>query len=298
MSYPSRVTEVINLNDATPAWRQTTPANTGRRHGTAVLLPNGNVFLCNGSSAPGFNFAFGKILMSEMWSQLTEQWTPMAPNVRYRGYHANAFLLPDGRVVATGGGHPNPPDDLAEPSAEIYSPPYLFRGARPTITAAPATVTYGEQFTLTTPDAASITNVVWIRPGTTTHGYDQNQRINRLAFTAGNGQLNVTAPNDPNLCPPGHHMIFILNTNGVPAVAKFVRLGMGILAVTKFGADNLVTVTTYPGTKYTLERATALPTAVWTPIVADFTAVANTTLITDAGAAGVAKRFYRVRQVP
>ena len=298
LSYPSRVTEVINLNDATPAWRQTTPANTGRRHGTAVLLPNGNVFLCNGSSAPGFNFAFGKILMSEMWSQLTEQWTPMAPNVRYRGYHANAFLLPDGRVVATGGGHPNPPDDLAEPSAEIYSPPYLFRGARPTITAAPATVTYGEQFTLTTPDAASITNVVWIRPGTTTHGYDQNQRINRLAFTAGNGQLNVTAPNDPNLCPPGHHMIFILNTNGVPAVAKFVRLGMGILAVTKFGADNLVTVTTYPGTKYTLERATALPTAVWTPIVADFTAVANTTLITDAGAAGVAKRFYRVRQVP
>ena len=296
--YPSRVTEVINLNDATPAWRQTTPANTGRRHGTAVLLPDGKVFLCNGSSSPGFNLAAGKVLMAEMWDPATELWTPVAPNVRYRGYHANALLLPDGRVVATGGGHPNPADDLAEPSAEIYSPPYLFRGARPTITSLPGQVTYGEQFTVTTPDAASITNVVWIRPGNTTHAYDQNQRINRLAFTVGNGELRVSVPTDPNLCPPGHHMLFILNTNGVPSVSQFVRLGMGILSVTKFGADNLVTVTTYPGTKYTLERASALPATVWTPIAADFTATANTTLITDPGGAGTAKRFYRVRQVP
>ena len=296
--YPSRVTEVINLNDPTPAWRQTTPANTGRRHGTAVLLPDGKVFLCNGSSSPGFNLAAGKVLMAEMWDPATELWTPVAPNVRYRGYHANALLLPDGRVVATGGGHPNPADDLAEPSAEIYSPPYLFRGARPTITSVPGQVTYGEQFTVTTPDAASITNVVWIRPGNTTHAYDQNQRINRLAFTVGNGELRVSVPTDPNLCPPGHHMLFILNTNGVPSVSQFVRLGMGILSVTKFGADNLVTVTTYPGTKYTLERASALPATVWTPIAADFTATANTSLITDPGGAGTAKRFYRVRQVP
>lgn len=296
--YPSRVTEVINLNDPTPAWRRTTPANTGRRHGTAVLLPDGKVFLCNGSSSPGFNLAAGKVLMAEMWDPATELWTPMAPNVRYRGYHANALLLPDGRVVATGGGHPNPADDLAEPSAEIYSPPYLFRGARPTITSAPGQVTYGEQFTVTTPDAASITNVVWIRPGTTTHAYDQNQRINRLAFTAGNGQLRVTVPTDPNLCPPGHHMLFLLNANGVPSVANFVRLGMGILAVTKFGTDNLVTVTTYPGTKYTLERASELPAATWTTIAANFTATANTAIITDPGGAGTAKRFYRVRQVP
>ncbi|MEY4199398.1 MAG: hypothetical protein RLZZ265_1138 [Verrucomicrobiota bacterium] len=296
--YPSRVTEVINLNDPTPAWRQTTPANTGRRHGTAVLLPDGKVFLCNGSSSPGFNLAAGKVLMAEMWDPATELWTPVAPNVRYRGYHANALLLPDGRVVATGGGHPNPADDLAEPSAEIYSPPYLFRSARPTITSVPGQVTYGEQFTVTTPDAASITNVVWIRPGNTTHAYDQNQRINRLAFTVGNGELRVSVPTDPNLCPPGHHMLFILNTNGVPSVSQFVRLGMGILSVTKFGADNLVTVTTYPGTKYTLERASALPATVWTPIAADFTATANTSLITDPGGAGTAKRFYRVRQVP
>ena len=296
--YPSRVTEIINLNDPTPTWRQTAPANTGRRLGSAVLLPDGKVFLCNGSSSPGFNIAAGKILMSEMWDPVTETWTPMAPNVRYRGYHSNALLLPDGRVVATGGGHPNPPDDLAEASAEIYSPPYLFRGPRPTIAAAPENVTFGETFVVKTPDAANITNVVWIRPGNTTHNFDQNQRINRLSFTVGDGQLNVTAPADPNLCPPGHYMLFILNSNGVPAVAKTVRIGMGILAVTKFGPDNLVTVTTYPGTKYTLERTDALPSANWVTVAANFTATANTALITDAGGASTTRRFYRVRQVP
>ena len=62
--------------------------------------------------------------------------------------------------------------------------------------------------------------------------------------------------------------------------------------------SNLVTVTTYPGTKYTLERAGALPATAWTPVLANFTATANTTLITDPGGAGTAKRFCRVRQVP
>ena len=144
----------------------------------------------------------------------------------------------------------------------------------------------------------AITNVVWIRPGSTTHAYDQNQRINRLQFAAGNGQLIVTAPTDPNLCPPGQYMLFILNSNGVPAVARFIQLGMGILSVTRFGPDNLVAVTTYPGTKYTLERASDLPVANWTPVLANFTATGNTTLITDPGGAGTSKRFYRVRQVP
>jgi hypothetical protein len=147
------------------------------------------------------------------------------------------------------------------------------------------------------PESAS-SSPRWICPSNPTHAYDQNQRINPLQFTVGNDQIIVTAPSDPNLCPPGHHMLFILNTNGVPAVAKFVRLGMGILSVTKFGVDNLVTVTTYPGTKYTLERAAVLPATTWTPVLANFTTTANTTLITDPGGTGTAKRFYRVRQVP
>jgi len=37
--------------------------------------------------------------------------------------------------------------------------------------------------------------------------------------------LSVTAPDTPQLCPPGHYMLFVLNKKGVPSVAKWVKLG-------------------------------------------------------------------------
>jgi hypothetical protein len=69
-----------------------------------------------------------------------------------------------------------------------------------------------------------------------THSNNQNQRFNRLNFTQAPGGLNVTAPADATLCPPGHYMLFILNGNGVPSVAKFIKIDQsvrtGIVAAT------------------------------------------------------------------
>ena len=44
-----------------------------------------------------------------------------------------------------------------------------------------------------------------------------------LSFTKGTGVLNVTAPPNGNIVPPGYYLLFILNSSGVPSVAKFVR---------------------------------------------------------------------------
>ena len=38
------------------------------------------------------------------------------------------------------------------------------------------------------------------------------------------GALNVVAPSSPSLAPPGHYLLVILNGNGVPSVAKIVRI--------------------------------------------------------------------------
>ncbi len=47
----------------------------------------------------------------------------------------------------------------------------------------------------------------------------------RLACAAlGPEELEVVAPADANLAPPGHYMLFILNGAGVPAVAPIVQL--------------------------------------------------------------------------
>ena len=49
--------------------------------------------------------------------------------------------------------------------------------------------------------------------------------INRLSYSPAPGGLSVVAPTDANLAPPGDYMLFLLDGNGVPSVARIVRIG-------------------------------------------------------------------------
>jgi hypothetical protein len=68
--------------------------------------------------------------------------------------------------------------------------------------------------------------VNWVRLSSVTHSFNDNQRIIFLKFTAATASLSVTAPapTDINVCPPGHYMMFVLDTAGVPSVAKILRI--------------------------------------------------------------------------
>ena len=81
-----------------------------------------------------------------------------------------------------------------------------------------------QKFSVATPNAAQITAARWIRIGSVTHAFDFGQRANTLSFTRTSSGVDVTAPGNPNLAPPGHYLVFILNRNGVPSVGKIVRL--------------------------------------------------------------------------
>jgi galactose oxidase len=220
---PTATAEIIDLNASTPAWKYTGSMAYPRRQNNLTLLPDGTVLVTGGSDGNNtlFDDDTNPVYAAELWNPATGQWTTMASNTVYRGYHSTALLLPDGSVLTAGGDKANPGK-----SAEIFSPPYLFKGARPTITSAPSNVTYGQTFFVETPDAADITQVNWIRLSAVTHTFNMNQRINHLSFSVssdGTG-LNVTAPVDGNHCPPGDYMFFILNGNGVPSVAPLIRI--------------------------------------------------------------------------
>jgi galactose oxidase len=45
-----------------------------------------------------------------------------------------------------------------------------------------------------------------------------------LAATPSAGGLDVTAPASPDICPPGHYLMFLVSTEGVPSVAKIVQV--------------------------------------------------------------------------
>ena len=168
---------------------------------------------------------------AELWDPATSQWTQLAGEAVDRCYHATAVLLPDATVLSAGGGEylpvasgpENDPKD-SHRDAQIFSPPYLFRGTRPQITGAPSNVAYGQTFQLQTPEPAKVSLVSWIRLPSVTHSFDQNQRINFLRFTVAAGGLSVTSPPDANVCPPGHYMLFVLNQAKVPSVAKIVQI--------------------------------------------------------------------------
>ncbi len=66
--------------------------------------------------------------------------------------------------------------------------------------------------------------MVLVRPGAPTHAFDMEQRLVAVNFTAGSGVLNVTAPPDSNIAPPGYYMLFILNSSGIPSLAQFIQL--------------------------------------------------------------------------
>jgi hypothetical protein len=222
-------TAVIDLTAATPSWRQTAPMNIARVYHTLTMLADGTVLAAGGEPTSGTingqSEVSGGVLTSEIWNPATESWTEAAPMSVTRGYHATAVLMPDGRVLVAGSGHSE--DNTTTPgqfNAQIYSPPYLFNGARPTITSAPASATNGSAITVATPDATSIKAVNLVSLGADTHQIDMDQHFVPLSFTQGANSLSVQIPSSPAVTPPGNYMLFILNGSGVPSIASFINV--------------------------------------------------------------------------
>jgi fibronectin type 3 domain-containing protein len=216
-------TAVIDMSGGTPTWRSTAPMAFPRAYQNMTLLPDGTVLTSGGMTTSDGTDLSKAVLPAEIWNPDTETWTTVASLQNGREYHSTALLLPDGRVLmAGGGGLPGRATD--QKNAEIYSPPYLFKGSRPTISSAPSSAAYGSSFDVTTPNAAQVAKVSLIRSASVTHAFDQNQRFQFLNFTAGSGKVTVQAPANANLAPPGDYLLFILDTNGVPSVGSFIRL--------------------------------------------------------------------------
>ncbi|MGH2543786.1 MAG: galactose oxidase-like domain-containing protein, partial [Ardenticatenaceae bacterium] len=185
-----------------------------------TVLPTGQVLVTSGSQGTEPNTT--PVYAAELWNPGTETWATLAAAQMARTYHGTGLLLPDGRVLVAGsGGCCGAPDQY---NAEIFSPPYLFAGARPQIDAAPTEIGYGSPFVVETGEAASIARVALIRPAAVTHTTNMEQRYVPLAFTPSGNTLTVTAPAQGNIAPPGYYMLFIVDANGVPSVAAWVRL--------------------------------------------------------------------------
>lgn len=237
----SATTAVIDTTAATPSWHQTAPMNTARVYHTMTMMADGKVLAVGGEATSDQTAVTTGILTTEIWDPATQTWTTGPAMAAARNYHSTAVLMPDGRVLVAGGGHEDTLSDPGQYSAQIYSPGYLFKGARPTISSATASTNLGGTITVNTPDAANISAVNLVSLGADTHQADMGQRFVPLSFTASGSSLSVTAPATSALAPPGDYMMFIVNSNGVPSVSSMVHINSS--AATVPGAPSGVTAT-------------------------------------------------------
>jgi hypothetical protein len=127
---------------------------------------------------------------------------------------------------------PLSPPSAAEPTSAIHTGCGLFRkdgsgdlAPRPRILSLPPAVQAGERFEIEA-DGPSATRAVIVAPGAPTHAFDMSQRLVELAppEPAADGRIALRMPGDVNVAPPGYYMLFVLSADGVPSIARFVRL--------------------------------------------------------------------------
>jgi galactose oxidase len=255
-SAPIGDVEITDLGQSAPQWSFSVPMTFPRRQHNATILADGTVLVTGGTRSGGMgapqNFnnldAGQPVHVAELWDPHTKKCTMLAAESVDRCYHATALLLPDGTVLSAGGGEfypiegsgvPNAPAD-SHRDAQVFAPPYLFGGDRPVITAAPDTCQPGSTFSVSTTDAAEISSVTWVGLGSVTHSFNTGQRFASLAFIATADGLDVTAPAAGTM-PPGHYLLFLIGSNGVPSVAKIQQFLAPPAALTEDSTLRLTT---------------------------------------------------------
>ena len=217
---------LIDTTGATAAVKKLAPMAYPRMYANSVALPNGQVLVVGGQTYVQEFSDSNAVLAPELWDPETETFTVLPAMAVARNYHSLAMLLPDGRVMSAGGGLCGCAAD--KPNLQIMSPPYLFNrdgtpAARPVITAAPATVGYGTATTVTTDGPVAAFSM--IRLGAVTHTVNNDQRRVSLSFAAGAGNsYQVAIPSNPGILVPGQWMLFAMDANGTPSVAKIVTV--------------------------------------------------------------------------
>ncbi|MEV6172752.1 kelch motif-containing protein [Streptomyces sp. NPDC051954] len=224
----SEKTRLIDLKDANPAFTDGPSLEKGTRYPQASVLPDDTV-LISGGSEDYRGRGDSNILQAHMYDAATGDMQRVADPLVGRNYHSGSILLPDGRVMFFGS------DSLYSDKAdtkpgkfeqriEIYTPPYLFRDAQPSLSGGPQTIKRGGTGTFTSQHASTIKKVRLIRPSASTHVTDVDQRSIALDYKVSGEKITVTVPKNKNLVQSGWYMLFVTDDQGTPSKAQWVQV--------------------------------------------------------------------------
>lgn len=163
--------------------------------------------------------------VTDLYDPAADRWRALADMNRFIHYHNVSVLVPDGRVIATGGAGGNSRVFGDDPRIEAFEPPYLFRGVRPKIDSISSNaLVVGGTVTLQVSRTEAVSEVVLVGANNSTHWADGGpQRRLSLAFTQTGAQVQATVPNDPVRALPGYYLLMVL-VDDIPSEAEVVSL--------------------------------------------------------------------------
>ncbi|MEU0430950.1 kelch motif-containing protein [Streptomyces sp. NPDC006290] len=224
----SRRTRLIDLLDRKPRFVDGPELEKGTRYPQSSILPDDTV-LVSGGSEDYRGRGDSNILQARIYDPKANTFDRVADPLVGRNYHSGSILLPDGRVMFFGSNSLYADKADTKPATfeqriEIYTPPYLFRDARPSLSGGPRTIARGASASFTSAHASSIRTARLIRPSASTHVTDVDQRSIALDFTKTKTGISVTVPKNRNLVESGWYMLFVTDDQGTPSKAQWVKV--------------------------------------------------------------------------
>lgn len=215
-----------------------------------VQLPDGRVLSAGGETqadSPPVPDVLGVVKWCDLYDPALDEWRRVADLNWFREYHAVTLLVPDGRVLTTGGTRIKFQFGPTSADIEAYSPPYLFRGVRPQIASISGTrLNRGCEIAMTIAPAMQITSVVLLGTGVTTHWVDAGiPRRLLLPFTQVSNVVTAVLPTDPDMLPLGHYMVFAM-VDDIPSVARIMQITDQPVAVGDVNGDGAVNTSDVP----------------------------------------------------
>ena len=242
-----------SYNPAALTWHAESTMFYHRVNANVVLLPSGDVLITGGTDkignfseaeeeeVDGGNFIFKPELWHPKAGSVEAHWETMAedPYHMLRGYHSNAVLMPDGRVLVGSGNVSYPDDSLSSwTKVQVFSPPYLFNSSgdhaqRVKILATGGgNLSWGDTTTVVTDLLAD--SLVLIRGSSATHAFNSEQRFvplarrlnDRTVSEAGGTEhyYTIRIPSVADSVPPGDYLLFAVRNGYAPSIGRWVHI--------------------------------------------------------------------------
>lgn len=224
----SKKTRLVDLKAKNPKFVDGPELEKGTRYPQSSILPDDTV-LVSGGSEDYRGRSDSNILQARIYNPTSNTFERVADPLVGRNYHSGSILLPDGRVMFFGSNSlyadkANTKPATFEQRIEIYTPPYLYRDSRPSLSGGPKTIARGASATFTSQHTTSIKTARLIRPSASTHVTDVDQRSIALDFQKTENGITVTVPKNRNLVESGWYMLFVTDDQGTPSKAQWVKV--------------------------------------------------------------------------